>query len=291
MGEDLSKRIDTVKLDINLINTTLNEQLTYLKQKTLNELNKSSDNLIKNFEASLQRLENNEAKTQINQSDLACFKVDNAAKMADLEHLLSQSVTEIKRDVANNSLLLKSLEQKVNDSVLSLSRDSSEILRDLNFIKLEVEAIKNFKQNTLVNFKDIGEEFLKNEEVYRQMTHRINQQISEFEGKIISFEQGFSLNNESFVNIKKDLYTQIYDANLNMNNKIQIFSDTLNQRFEGFDRVFSQFQSSLLVSYYYLFKYKVYFAIKMYEYFVWFFFTLNVLEKKLKDFVEAHFHN
>ena len=128
-----------------------------------------------------------------------------------------------------------------------MNRDIAGIVKDLNLIKFEVETVRNFKENTLVNFKDIGDEFLKNEEIYRKMTRRINEQISEFEGKIQSFEQGFNFNNENFAIIKKDLYSQIYDSNLNINNKIQIFTDTLNQRFESFDRLISEFQSNMMV--------------------------------------------
>jgi len=59
-----------------------------------------------------------------------------------------------------------------------LNRDIAEIVKDLNLIKFEVETVRNFKENTIVNFKDIGDEFLKNEEIYRKMTRRINEQIS-----------------------------------------------------------------------------------------------------------------
>ena len=248
MGEDLSKRIEYIKNNLNLlINSTLNEQLSDIKQKLNDELNKTSGNILRNFEESLLRLENNEAKTQNFISDFTLFKYDNAAKTADFEHLLSQEVKDLRKEIANNSLILQSMERMVNDKVLSMSRDISEISKDLHLIKFEVQTVKNFKENTLINFKDIGDEFLKNEEIYKQMTHRINQQIMEFEVKMLSFDQGFHLNNESFVNIKKDVYEQIYDANLNINNKIQIFSDTLNQRFENFDRVTNDFQSNLMV--------------------------------------------
>jgi len=56
----------------------------------------------------LQRIKKNEAKTQNYSSDLACFKADNAAKVAELELLLTKEIKEIKREVAGNSVLLQS---------------------------------------------------------------------------------------------------------------------------------------------------------------------------------------
>lgn len=247
MGEDFNKRVSSLKSDIDVINETLNGQLSDLKRKMMDEMTKSSGNILRNFEDSLKRLENNEKNTQNSLNDFALFKIDNEKRLLQMQDSVANEMKEIKKEISNHAIILENIENKINDNIISMSRDIGELIRDVNKIKLDMESIRNFKENTVLNFKDIGDEFLKNEEMYKKMTYRINLQIGEFESKIVSFEQSFNLHNENFTSIKKDIYSQIYDANMNINNKFQIFNDSLNQKFEAYDRIMNDFQGNLMV--------------------------------------------
>lgn len=247
ISDNLTKRMDMFKSDIDLINETLNGQLSDLKRKMMEEMNKSSGNLIKNFEESIKRLENHEKNTQTSLNGLALYKIDNETRLNELETNIHMEIKEIRKETSNHSIILENMENKINDNILNMNRDIGELMRDVNIIKVEMETMKNFKDNTVLNFKDIGDEFLKNEELYKKTSYRINLQIRDFEAKILTFEQTFNLHNENFVNIKKDIYSQIYDANLNINNKFQIFNDSLNQKLDSYDRVINDFQSNLMV--------------------------------------------
>jgi len=225
----------------------LPNNLEDLTIKMKNELSKLDSTILKSNQEKLDRIENNEKNMQKSIDDFSSFKTDNESKFAEIRHSVSLELKEIKKELSNHSIILENLENKINDNIIYVNRDIGEMIKDVNKIKFELESFRNFKENTVLNFKDIGDEFLKNEEVYKKMTYRINMQIRDFEAKIINFEQNFNLQNDNFSNIKKDIYSQIYDSNMNINSKIQIFNDSFNQKFESFDKIMNDFQNNLLV--------------------------------------------
>src|SRR5690606_20135324 len=81
---------------------------------------------------------------------------------------------------------------------------------------------------------------------FNKFTNKISVHLSEFESKLNLFEQSFTMHNESFVNIKKDIYSQIYDSNLNINNKFQMMNETVFEKIDGYDKSISMFQNSLI---------------------------------------------
>ncbi len=247
MGEDLSKQIGNVRSDIDVINETLNGQLTDLKKKMLDEMNKSSGNITKSFEERLKRLESNDCEMQNSLNELATYKIQSENKLMNLEHALGLELKEIRKELSNHSIILENIENKINDNMISMNRDIGELIKDSNKIKFEVDSLKNFKENTVLNFKDIGDEFLKNEGLFKKITYKINMQLSDFEAKMQSFEQSFNLHNDNFGNVKKDIYSQIYDANMNVNSKLAIFHETLNQKIGSYDKIINEIQDNLLV--------------------------------------------
>jgi len=247
MDEDLLKQIGNVRSEIDVINETLNGQLTDLKKKMLDEMNKSSGNIMKSFEERLKRLENNDDHMQNTLNELTSYKLQSENKIMNLEHSLGLELKELRKELSNHSIVLENLENKINDNIISMNRDIGEMIKDVNKIKFEVDSLKNFKENTVLNFKDIGDEFIKNEDMFKKMTYKIKMQIRDFEAKMVSFEQSFNLHNDNFANVKKDIYSQIYDANLNVNSKLMNLNESLNQKFGSFDKMINDFQDSLLV--------------------------------------------
>jgi len=248
MADDLIKKTDSLKSEIDTINQTLNGQLTELKKKMMEEINKNGVNIIKNFEDSLKKLESSDKSMQESMNELNNFKLDNDIKLSEMQHNFNIELKEIKKELSNHSIILENLENKINDNIININRDIGVLLKDVNIIKCEIESVKNFRENTVLNFKDIGNEFIKNEEMLKKMSYKINLSIRDFDTKITNFEQSFNLHNDNFSNIKKDIYSQIYETNAIVNDKLQMFNDSLNQKFESFDRIMNDFQSNLMVN-------------------------------------------
>lgn len=225
----------------------MNGQLSDLKKKMLDEINKNSSNSIKNFEENLKRLENNEKNTQKQLENITDLKVEFEEKIFLLQNSMAKETKEIKKELTDHAIILENIENKVNDNFIAMNRDIGELLKSVNFLKMEMESMRNFKENTVLNFKDIGDEFLKNEENNKKINFKINQQLMDFDSKIINFEQTFNLHTENLMNVKKDIYAQIYDANTNLNTKMQIFNDNINSKQESTDRVIYDFENNLIV--------------------------------------------
>ena len=225
----------------------MNGQLSDLKKKMLDEINKNSSNSLKGFEENFKRLENNEKSTQRQLESITDLKIEFEEKIFNIQNHVAKEVKEIKKELTDHAIILENIENKINDNVISMNRDIGELIKGVNFLKMEVESMRNFKENTVLNFKDIGDEFLKNEENAKKINYKITQQLMEFDSRIINFEQTFNLHSDNLMNIKKDIYAQIYDSNLNLNNKMQMFNDDINQKHEAYDRVIYDFENNLMV--------------------------------------------
>jgi hypothetical protein len=233
----------------------MNGNITDMKKKMLDEINKNSSNSMKTFETNIKRIEENEKNNKKINENLKEIKLEFEEKLFIIENNISKEVKEIKKELSDHSILLENLENKINDNVISMNRDIGELIKGVNYIKLEIDSIRNFKENTVLNFKDIGDEFLKNEENTKKFNYKINQQLMEYDSKINTFEQSFNLLTNDIMNVKKDIYAQVYDSNLNLNNKMKMFNDDINQKQELNDRAFYDFENNLMV----LFFYKIFF--------------------------------
>jgi hypothetical protein len=225
----------------------MNGNLTDMKKKMLDEINKNSSNSLKTFETNIKRIEENEKNNQKINENLKDIKLEFEEKLFIMQNNMAKEVNEIKKELSDHSIILENLENKINDNVISINRDIGELIKGVNYIKLEIESIRNFKENTVLNFKDIGDEFLRNEENTKKFNFKINQQLMEFDSKITTFEQTFNLLTDNLMNVKKDIYAQVYETNLNLNNKMQMFNDNIIQKQELNDRAFYDFENNLMV--------------------------------------------
>lgn len=213
----------------------------------LDEINKNSSNSLRNFEENLKRLDNAEKNSQKQLENITDLKIEFEEKLFNIQNNIAKEVKEIQKELTDHAIILENIENKVNDNFITMNRDIGELIKGVNHLKLEMESIRNFKENTVLNFKDIGDEFLKNEENNKKMNFKINQQLMEFDSKILNFEQTFNLHTDNIMNIKKDIHAQLYDVNTNLNNKMQMFNDNINQKQESYDRIIYDFENNLVV--------------------------------------------
>ncbi len=246
MNETFNNKFITMRKGFDDLVQVMTEQIESLKTKFSEDLHINSNSFLDRFEESIKRIENHEKKSNDSLYDLNNFKNEIGVKIEKLEESLRKDVKDIKKDINSNNMKIEILEKKINENVLNIQHEITGLLKDVTYIKNEIEMVKNFKENTILNFKDISEEFIKSEESFNKLTNRLNISIQEFESKIRLFEQTFNLQNDNFANIKKDIYAQIYDSNLNINNKFQLMNDNLFEKLEGYDKRIETFQNSIL---------------------------------------------
>ena len=77
---------------------------------------------------------------------------------------------------------------------------------------------------------------------------KINIQMREWEGKQNSFLVSFNNYSDGFVDMKKDVYSQLYDSNLTINNKFQVITDTYIDKFKKSEIDLVNFKQNITVT-------------------------------------------
>ena len=100
----------------------------------------------------------------------------------------------------------------------------------------------------MTNFKEFGEEFIKLEKGYKDFALKLNIQLQEWEAKQKSYLKSYNSFSDGFVDMKKDVYTQLYDSNLTINNKFQVITDTYIDKFKKGEIELLSFKQNISVS-------------------------------------------
>jgi len=76
--------------------------------------------------------------------------------------------------------------------------------------------------------------------------------MREWEAKQNVFSENFNNYGNSFVEMKKDVYSQLYDSNLTINNKFQVITDTYIDKIEKGEIELLNFKQNISVSFNFL---------------------------------------
>jgi hypothetical protein len=247
MNENFLDKFNNLDKKFEVLSSTVTECVEGMNDQVLKEVKDANEKLLTRFQESVKRIDIAEKNSNEVFTNFTLFKTENNKKIISFEEILQKEVQEIKKELRENNLRLEMLEKKVSDNFAITQKDFSQITKDLNSLKNDMEMVKNFKENTILNFKDISDEFIKNESEFNKLTNKILVQISEFESKVKNYEHTYNLQNDSFMSIKKDLYNQIYDTNLNFNNKFQLMNETVFNKLENFEKLNLTFQNSLII--------------------------------------------
>lgn len=247
MNENFTEKFNSFDKKIELLSSSVTECIDSTNDQILQEVHDANEKLLMRFQESVRRIDIAEKNSNEVFTNFTLFKNENNKKINYFEETLQTDVQEIKKELRESNLRLEMLERKVSDNLAITQKDFSQISKDLNSLKNDMEMIKNFKENTILNFKDISDELIKNESEFNRLTNKIFVQISEFESKVKNYEQSYNIQNDTFMNIKKDLYNQIYDSNLNFNNKFQLMNETVLDKLEHFEKLNLTFQNSIVI--------------------------------------------
>lgn len=247
MNETFKTKIDGLSKGFDAFTELMTNQLQVINEKFMENQHQSSEQLIKECQGALERLESYETNSNELYADFHLFKSETNTKIESVEDVLRKDIQEIKKQILDRNNKIEALDEKVTQDLDIIRNDIGDIVKDVSTIKNEIEMFKNFKQNTILNFGDISDEFVRNDKEFKKFTNSIYSQIAEFDSKINLFDQTFNMHNDNFINIKKDIYNQIYDNNLTINNRFKDMNDTFLEKFEQIEKMNQEYQSSLLL--------------------------------------------
>jgi len=246
INETLNNKILSMKKGFDDLAEVVTYQIESLRSKFMEDFHLNNQNFLKKFEESLKRLETYEKSNERTYHDLSHFKSENNQRLIYLEETFLREIKDLKKEVTNNTIKLEMFEKKINENSFNVKITSGDLVKELSDIKQEIEILKNFKENTFINFKDISNELIKNEDNYQKFVNEIISHIQEIEGKIMFYEQNAKTQNENFLNVKKDIYTQIYDNNININNKFDLINQSIYEKMNNYDKTQNTFQNSII---------------------------------------------
>jgi hypothetical protein len=247
INENILTKFNSFNQSFEESNSKISKKIDSMNEKIFSEIDKNREIAKDAKEGTLRRVENNEGEIRKLNMLIERGQAESDTKIKILEELFSREIKDIKKDIAENNIKIDILIKKHEENQISGSSQLTNILKELTTMKNEIEMLKNFKENTILNFKDISDEFLKNENSFNKLTNKINLQINEFESKLKLYDQSFNLQNESFLTVKKDVLNQLYDIHISLENKIRIVEEKVFDRLETNENISYSFRENLVI--------------------------------------------
>lgn len=113
-------------------------------------------------------------------------------------------------------------------------------------MKNSIEILHKFKENISFNFSDVTEEINRIDETSNDFRKKIILSLQENDLKLKNFEQTLSIETDKLISAKKDIYSQLYDYNLNMSNKFDVINENVLNKFESMEKNFKTFKLGLI---------------------------------------------
>ena len=120
------------------------------------------------------------------------------------------------------------------------------MLQDNNHFKNSIDSLNKFKENTIFNFSDFTEEINRIEDNSNEFRKKIMISLQESDLKLKNFEQTLTIETDKLMSAKKDVYTQLYDFNLNISNKFDAINENVLDKFETLEKNFKNFKMALI---------------------------------------------
>lgn len=103
-----------------------------------------------------------------------------------------------------------------------------------------------FKENTSSNFNELSEEINRIDDQSNQFRKKILLSLQESDLKLKNFEQTLTIETDKLLSAKKDIYSQLYDHNLNMSNKFDAINENVLDKFDSIEKNFKNFKIALI---------------------------------------------
>lgn len=158
--EQYNGKLFSLKKAYEDINNNLNSKIDSLKNINESNLKSNNDNILKNIDEKLNRIEKLEEKTSIMNLELTNNNDIINKNIYKNNEKLSEDINKIKEDVEKKYSEVNLLEDKFLKFKYLVSDDIKEINKNFIIIKNDVDLLQSFKEGATNNFKDITEEFL-----------------------------------------------------------------------------------------------------------------------------------
>ena len=134
----------------------------------------------------------------------------------------------------------------MNESFSTMKNDIVNIVKEINFVKKDMEQFKAFRKTTVQNFQSFQKDFIKNDEIISQFSTKIDLLISDLESKMKNYDDLFTNHTSDLEGIKNDIFNQFKEMNATVAAKIKNFVDNTTNQIESNNKEIDHFEKHVI---------------------------------------------
>jgi predicted nucleic acid-binding Zn-ribbon protein len=159
-GELLNGKIFAIRKGLEDISNSLNDKLDNFKEYNDNCLKSNNNSLVKSLQDKLSKIEVLENKTKEIDKEMTNNNEENNKRFTKSIDYLNDQVRELKNEFNKQSSAVEVIERRLSDFYNNLTEDIRDLIKQVTGMKNDIEVLKSFKENSLINFRDISNQFI-----------------------------------------------------------------------------------------------------------------------------------
>ena len=216
-----SSQIQTLKEGIEQLGQVVNESIDDFKKNILHETSEKNAKIKAYIDDKTKLFNYYDKKVAENDFTKQNFENEIKNKLYTIENTVKNSIQQIKDEVALNTKKLERFEKVINDNYSSLKSEIDNISKEMMNIKNDLICFNNFRNSTVENFKAVQSDLIHQDETMTNFVNRVNCCLREFENKSKDYENSFLNQNETFMNVKDEIYRHIEIIDTKLNSKMK----------------------------------------------------------------------
>lgn len=159
-GELLNGKIFSLRKGLEDLTSTINNQIDNIKENNENALKNNNNNLLQSLQDKLNKIETLENKTKQIDTEINKNNDDYNKKFVKGLDSLTDNFRILKNDLTKQGAAVEVVEKRLGEFYSSLVEDIRDLIKQMSVLKNDVEMLKQFKESSLVNFRDISNQFI-----------------------------------------------------------------------------------------------------------------------------------
>ena len=224
----------------------------------LEEVQKKNTNLINLFESNLNSEKaqhytiannsTNATNTNIKHLENQVMSIDTQIedKFTKIEEMITNEFKQYHSELNSNVVKIEFIEKKMNESFTTMKNDIVNIVKEINYMKKDMEQFKTFRKTTVQNFQSFQKDFIKNDEIISQFSSKIDLLISDLESKMKNYNDLFTNHTNDLEGIKNDIFNQFKEINGTIANKMKNFIDNTTNQIDCNNKEIDHFEKHII---------------------------------------------
>lgn len=158
--EIVNAKIQNIKKSIEDLTASTNQNVEELKTQLSYEIKTKNEGLLASLEERLNKIGSLEQKTKDIENLIEKNNQETQRQIMKSVEILSTDYKKLKIDFDKQNNHINNIDKKYNDMFVNLSKDIKDLIQQMAINKNDIDMLINFKESTIVNFKDITTEFI-----------------------------------------------------------------------------------------------------------------------------------